>query len=285
MSDYEWSFSIKKKKKKTLRTSEKDGEVEVIEPPLELKKEKEEDMSELNAKDDNESELNAKGEEMTELNAKDDNGVELKNVKEDVQLLSKLQEVPDPVEVKNSWDVPPNRKVGVREIKGIICFCLFLFTMMGIVLFSAPPLTKNKQIAIGVVAFTGLITCMVVAISSPIGTFIQRYVLPALGTEEDARKKFLMSIIEMDESRDVYVGRTGIRVDSKRFEIDNPSSYIVGDDLVVVFSFREIFCNRSCTLTLDSISYREYNATDEEGRIDMICEKLAAAAKSFNLFQ
>ena len=274
MNNYELSFSIKKKKK-TLKTSEKDGEVEVIEPPSELKKEKEEEMSELNAKDDNE----------LELNAKDDNGVELKNVKEDAQLLSKLQEVPGPVEVKNSWDVPPNRKVGVREVKGIICFCIFLFTMMGMVLFSAPPLTKDKQNAIGVVAFTGLITCIAVAMSSSIGTFIQQFVLPAFGTEEEERKKFLMSIIEMDESRDVYVGRSGIRVDSKRFEVDNPSSYIVGDDLVVVFSFREFPCNRSCALTLDSISYRAYNATDEEGRIDMICEKLAAAAKSFNLFQ
>lgn len=188
MSDYEWSFSIKKKKK-ILKTSEKDGEVEVIEPPLELKKEKEEEMTELNAKE----------EEMIELNAKDDNGVELKNAKEEeAQLLSKLQEVPDPVEVKNSWDVPPNRKVGVREVKGIICFCIFLFTMMGMVLFSAPPLTKDKQNAIGVVAFTGLITCIAVAMSSSIGTFIQQFVLPAFGTEDEERKKFLMSIIEMD---------------------------------------------------------------------------------------
>lgn len=237
-------MSANGQKKKGLRTSEKNSDVEVVSPaPVVIK-----------------------GKEEVNIDAKGDDRVVTKDA-------------------GSMFDTPVKRRMGVREIKVIGCSLVFLFSMMVIILFSAPPYAQSKMIAIGVTIAIGLITGLFICCSSLSDIFIKEYILSMLGTEEDERKQFLLSVIEMNESRDLYVRESGIKVDKSVFEIENASSYIVGDDLVVNFSFREMLHNRFCRLTLDSVSYREYVATTEKERARMISEKLAAITKAFNLFQ
>lgn len=205
----------------------------------------------------------------------------------------KISEKPDEVAsnsvldmvLKNVSDNSTKRRLGVREVKVAGCSLVFLLSMMVIVMFSAPPYTESKMIAIYVTIAIGLVTCLFISISSLSNMFIKEYILALLGTEEDERKQFLLSVITMDESRDLYIRDSGIRVDKSVFEIENATPFTVGDDLVVEFSFREMLHNQFCRLTLDSIPYRDYSATDEKGRARMISERLDATTKAFNLFR
>jgi hypothetical protein len=268
--EFEWSLTIKKEmikpKKKVvikteedLKTSGKSDEVEVIE----LKKEKEEDVANASGKEEDTTDASGK-ENTTDASGKE----------KEVLTVEKIL-----------TNAPVNRKVGVAEVKAGISSLVLFFAMLMIVLFSAPPHTPKQSVARWVTGIVGVATILFVVFSSMFETFIKEYVLTMFGSEEDDRKKFLLAFIETDESRDAYIARSGIRVNRNRIWIENPSAYIVADDLVVSFSFREMLTNRCCTIVLDSISYQAFNATDEEGRMCMISKKLGATAMEFDLFQ
>lgn len=182
--------------------------------------------------------------------------------------------------------LPEARKIGVCEIKVILCFVLFIGTLLVLVPLSAPPHTDEKKVASSILGGMGLFLMAFVIFSNKSTGLIKSMILPLVGmSEADERKKFLLEVIRMPESCNIYIRGSKINVDRSKVAIEDVEAYTVGDDLVVTFMFRDMESNRFCHLILDSISYEKYEAGTAKTRESAICEKLTETARTFNVFQ